>query len=332
MDPGSTPHRRLAPPENRRHLGRSRHYTPADLPERLRRWHAPRANRWELVCVDVGALDLQWLDASGVTTECLHAGDSRWIAPGMRWRVARLDPGARFQLEIHADDAAPASAPQALRAALIDEVACVQLDDDAACRRLLADLAPGERRLARGGFDFSTPLRAAMAASGQTLFWHPLEIGSATCTALIARAAQPARLLEYLGRDHAVIEAVLAGALRGDTEHGGWLRNSLSRHLAIEEDLLFPAYLRAGGNPGWVSGLCNEHEQLRQHLEQLAEPFSQRRFLLLLDGHDEKEEQIVYPDILARLAPQASALTTTIMAYPLVAADGRHAGSTTHSA
>jgi iron-sulfur cluster repair protein YtfE (RIC family) len=96
--------------------------------------------------------------------------------------------------------------------------------------------------------------------------------------------------------------------LRGDAEHEAWLRNVLTRHMRIEEQVLFPAYLDAGGNAGWVRGLCNEHRQLELHLDRLSEAESRRRFLLLLDGHDEKEEQIVYPDILAKLGDDAQGL------------------------
>ena len=260
-----------------------------------------------------GQLEVEWLGNSGVTRECLEADASRWIPPGTRWRVAHTDAQTRFQLEIHADDSTAAAAPQVLRAALLDEAEDVPLADALALERLLAALAPGAHCVARGNFDFTEPLRAAMAASADTLCWHPLDSGPQRCTALIVRSAGPVGLLEYLGRDHAVIEAALAGALRGNVERELWLRNSLARHLVIEEQLLFPAYLRTGGRVGWVRGLCNEHKQLRHHLGQLFEPLSQRRFLLLLDGHDEKEEQIVYPDILARLGDQADSLSDAVM-------------------
>lgn len=289
------------PSVQRRQLGRSRRYTNADLPERLRQWHAPRANRWEHLCVDAGPLVVEWLGAEGVASERLDRAEDRWIAPGTRWRIAKLDEQSQFRLEIFADDATAASAPLALRAALLDEAECVHVDDEAVLARLLADLRPGERRLVRASFDFGATLRAAINGSGGTLCWHPLDAGSGRATALVSRSTRPIGLTEYLGRDHAVLEAALAGALRGDAERNIWLRNVLARHLVIEEELLFPAYLKAGGNAGWVRGLCNEHKHLKSHLERLAEALSQRRFLLLLDGHDEKEEQIVYPDLSARL-------------------------------
>jgi tellurite resistance-related uncharacterized protein len=292
----------------RRQLGRSRSYTQADLPGRLLQWHAPRANRWERLCVDAGALAVQWLGVDGVTSESLLAADNRWVAPGTRWRIEHIGALARFRLEIFADDATAAGAPLALRAALLDEAECADVGDEASLERLLASLLPGARRLVRASLDLAPALRAAIVESHGTLCWHPLDAGPKRATALVSRSTQVIGLAEYLGRDHAVIEAALAGALRGDDKRATWLRNVLARHLIIEEELLFPAYLKAGGNAGWVRGLCNEHKHLKFHLEHLADAQSQRRFVLLLDGHDEKEEQIVYPDILAKLGDDAQGL------------------------
>ena len=107
-----------------------------------------------------------------------------------------------------------------------------------------------------------------------------------------------------------------------------WLRNALARHLVIEEQLLFPAYLAAGGRAGWVRGLCNEHALLRRDLERLHDAGARRRFLLLLDGHDEKEEQIVYPDIIARAVAGDDALTRAVLHLALPAASGALATAT----
>ncbi|HET8940641.1 MAG TPA: hemerythrin domain-containing protein [Rudaea sp.] len=304
------------PPVITRRLGRSRRYTPADMPARLREWHAPRANRWEHLCVTSGTLDIAQLGADGVENQRLHSGDSRWMSPGTRWRVTQMQAQTSFELEIHADDTVAAGSPQVARSAWLDQCACVELADGAALARLLVDLRAGEPRLARGRFDFNATLRDALADGKPTFFWHLLDSRDGHFSAFIARAAQPIGLLEYLGRDHAVIEATLDGALRGETKHVNWLRTALGRHLSIEEDLLFPAYLRAGGREGWVRGLCNEHTHLRRQMEALSEPLAQRKFLLLLDGHDEKEEHLVYPDILARLGAEAEALTRAAILHP----------------
>lgn len=300
-----------------RPLRRSRTYTHADLPKRLTQWHAPRANRWERLCVSAGRLETQWLDADGATSLSLQAGKTRWVAPGTRWYVSRMNPDTRFDLQIYADDTIPASAPQPLRTALFDNAERIRVDDATAFTQQVNNLAVGEIRLLQGGFDYSESLRTILADCGQRLFWHPLVRRSDGFTAFITRSAQTVELLSYLGHDHAVIEAALAGALRGDAEYVDWLHATLGRHLAIEEQLLlFPAYLKAGGREGWITGLKSEHVLLRQHLTTLSNPAFRRRFLLLLDAHDEKEEQIVYPDILSKLGADAADLTRSAMRYP----------------
>lgn len=314
VNDGNAPTKPVQP----RQLGRSRSYARADLPTRLGQWHAPRANRWERLCVLAGGLEVQWLEPGGVTCDHLRAGEGRWIGPGTRWRVAGMDETSRFELEIHADDATPINMPPMRRAAWLDDVEALRPADEAALMRLLLELAPGGQRLVRGEFDVEQALlRDVIALCGQSLFWHPLEGGSGRFAAFVARADGPIGLLEYLGRDHAVIEATMAGAMRGEAERRTWLRSSLSRHVAIEEGLLFPAYLDAGGRAGWISGLCSEHVHLRHYLDALSEPLGQRRFLLLLDGHDEKEERIVYPDMLVRLAARADELTRAAMLFPV---------------
>lgn len=302
------------PSTNMRALGPSRRYGLADMPARFRRWHAPRANRWERLCVDAGRIDVQWLDETDVEAVSIAAGQSRWIAPGVRWRVIHVASNSIFHLEIHADESDAASAPQVVRAAWLDDAPRLYAMDGTELSQRLAELSPGRHCLLRASFDAAPALRSVVIASDGRLNWHPLANDSAGTVAVLMRSAQPIDLCDYLGRDHALIEAVLAGALRGDAEHHRWLQNLLTRHLVIEEDMLFPAWLALGGRPGWERGLRNEHTRLRADLQRLDDPVSQRRFLLLLDGHDEKEEQIVYPDIVARLASRLPELTAQVWA------------------
>ncbi|MBN8727418.1 MAG: hemerythrin domain-containing protein [Xanthomonadales bacterium] len=316
----------INPPEpssQRRRLGRSRAYTGADLPKRLLAWHAPRANRWEYFAVECGALRVEWLGADGIRSESFPAGSGRWIPPGTRWRVAGLAADTRFVLEIHADEATPAAAPQALRAALLDEAPQMRVGNGRELASALETLEPGGRCLIHAEFDIAPAIADAVREHAFRLCWHPLQAGEDGWVTLVARLAAPIGLAEYLARDHAVIEAALARALRGAPEGERWLRNALGRHLVIEEELLFPPWLAAGGNPGWVRGLCNEHRHLRRAIEHLDDPVARRRFLLLLDGHDEKEEQIVYPDLVARLGNAVEGLLRQVMVEGL-RAEGWH--------
>lgn len=301
-------------PEHPRLLGRSRAYTPDTLPARLRHWHAPRINRWERLCVTTGTLAIECLGAGGVARSVLGAGEQRWLAPGTRWRVARLDADGHFEIEIHADSRGQAEAPQPVRSDLLSRARRMHVPDVAALLALARALAPGERRLvdARFGLDALPPtwLRS------HTIFWHPLRADAASFTTLVAHSGNPIDLATYLGRDHAVIEAALGEALAGDAEGGRRLRATLERHLHIEEEIVFPAYLESGGEERLVHGLMNEHRYLRQYLHELDQPVSRRKFLRLLDGHDEKEECVVYPDIIAKLDARADALLDRALTRP----------------
>lgn len=302
-------------PEQPRLLGRSRAYTLANLPERLRQWHAPRINRWERLWVTGGLLAIEYLGASGTMSVELALHENRWFAPGTRWRVVRMAPDGAFELEVHADVKGQAEAPQPLRSSLLEAADVVTAADGRALAALLQTLPVGERRLVHAGFDLSA--WSGVAAGAHTLFWHPLAAASGTFTVLVARSPKPFDLAAYLGRDHAVIEATLGGALAGDCPYAGWLRATLERHLHIEEELLFPAYLAAGGREAWVKGLKLEHVWLRQYLGELDRAGSRRKFLRLLDGHDEKEERVIYPDIAAHMGVNAAALLDAAVAWQI---------------
>jgi|GEM_PF-1907222 len=301
-----------SPPALRR-LGRSRPYDAASLPERLTRWHRPRADRWERIRVGSGTLLIEHLSAAAVTRETMHSGGTRWIGPGMRWRVADVGPGTRFELEVHAAASAGSSAAPRLRADALDEAGHVDVEDAHALARLLRGLAAGERRLVRGCFDWAKPLGDIPATEACFVSWHPLEVGDGGFTAFVARTGDPVGLADYLARDHLVLEAALAGMLRGNADHAAWLHAALERHIRIEESLVFPAYVECGGREAWVRGLHAEHTYIRQYLGLIPDPGAMRKFARLLDSHDEKEEGIVYPDIIVHLGGRADSLARAAM-------------------
>lgn len=304
-----------AAPEQPRLLGRSRAYTTANLPERLRHWHAPRINRWERLWVTAGSLVIEYLRASGTTSAGLRMQENRWFAPGTRWRVVHMARDSSFELEVHADVKGQAEAPQLLRTDLLEEATAIPVADAGALGALLDALPVGERRVVHAGFDLAG--WPGLASAAHTLFWHPLAATPGGFTVLVARSGEPFDLAAYLGRDHAVIEAALGGALAGDGTYDAWLRATLERHLRIEEELVFPAYLATGGRDAWVTGLRKEHVFLRQYLGELDRPPGRHRFLRLLDGHDEKEERVIYPDVLAHVGARAAGLLDAAMAMPV---------------
>ncbi len=313
--PASLPDVYPEPSPRRRTLGHVQVHGPGDLHPRMHHWHAPRANRWEELRVTRGPVTLCLLRPDDRRHEVLQTGESRWIAPGTRWKIGAIDAQASFELEIIADESSEAADPQVLRARVLDEASVARLDDAADLSRLLETLAPGCRCLIHAPLELVAPLLATIASCDARLCWHPLDADATHFTALLARSAAAIDLLDYLGRDHAVIEAALAGALRGDALRHRWLCNALARHLQIEEGLLFPTWLELGGNTRRVEELRREHRDLRQHIDRLAEPVSRRRFLLYLDGHDEKEEQLIYPDLARRLGTDAAAFTRRVVAH-----------------
>ena len=305
------------PPPDLRRLGCSREYGPASLPDRLTRWHRPRADRWERIYVGAGRLTIAHLGAAAVAKETLGAGGTRWVGPGMRWRVVHAAPDTCFELEVHAAAPAAASAPPRLQADTLAEAEPVEVEDARALGRLLRGLAAGDRRLVHGRFDWVGPLQQIPAAETCNLSWHPLEAGDGGFTAFVACTGHPVGLADYLGRDHLVIEAALAGMLRGEAGYSAWLRTSLERHIRIEESLVFPAYVAGGGREAWVRGLNSEHTHIRQYLAALPESDARRKFVRLLDSHDDKEERVVYPDIMAHLGARADSLVRAAMLFPL---------------
>lgn len=297
-----------------RPLGRGRSFTAAELPARFAHWHAARANRWERLVLDSGHLVTAWLEEAGTTRLELGAGQTHWIAPGRRWRILAWSEDVVFSVQMHADDSVQADAPQVERARLLDDTPLAEPTNESELEILLTRLGAGERRLLRTAFDPTDAVRAAMAVAQGRLSWHPLGTHAGQYAALLVCTAEPVDLLDYLGRDHAVIEATLPAALSGDAEREHWLRTLLARHLRIEEERLFPAYLAASGDPALIDALRREHDLLRGHLANIADPASHRGLLLVLEAHDEKEEQIVYPLVAGQLQSNAESFLRGLVA------------------
>ncbi|MGA7745084.1 MAG: hemerythrin domain-containing protein [Polyangia bacterium] len=130
----------------------------------------------------------------------------------------------------------------------------------------------------------------------------------------LRRPGQQLTLAEHLRADHARIDGLLneiqhslrIGALAEADWHLAKLIEALSRHMAAEEELLFPAMQRMSEAVARaVPGMVAEHAELRALLPELAAAFARQDVLaseaLLpqvrrsLTRHHEDEEHLVYP-------------------------------------
>jgi iron-sulfur cluster repair protein YtfE (RIC family) len=82
-------------------------------------------------------------------------------------------------------------------------------------------------------------------------------------------------------------------------------RAGMEHHFRMEEELLFPALLAAGGPAGPVQVMNMEHAQMNSLLDNMAAVLAARdaagysglseTLLIVLQQHNLKEEQILYP-------------------------------------
>jgi iron-sulfur cluster repair protein YtfE (RIC family) len=95
-------------------------------------------------------------------------------------------------------------------------------------------------------------------------------------------------------------------------------RADLARHFRMEEDELFPMLVSAGGPAGPVQVMRMEHAQMNTLIEQLADALTHQdaqgygglseTLLIVMQQHNFKEEQMLYPIADHFLASQREAL------------------------
>lgn len=121
-------------------------------------------------------------------------------------------------------------------------------------------------------------------------------------------------ILEFLGGDHHACDNVFASAedavARKDWDSArslfGEFQTAMACHLAMEEDVLFPAFeSRTGMSGGPTEVMRMEHAQMRDLLQAMADAVAagnQNRYLglsetlnMLMQQHNLKEENMLYP-------------------------------------
>ncbi len=121
-------------------------------------------------------------------------------------------------------------------------------------------------------------------------------------------------ILEFLGSDHHACDDAFASSeeavARKDWDSARSLferfQAAMARHLAIEEDVLFPAFeSRTGTTSGPTEVMRMEHAQMRDLLQEMARAVAagnQSGYLglsetlnMLMQQHNLKEENMLYP-------------------------------------
>jgi len=95
-------------------------------------------------------------------------------------------------------------------------------------------------------------------------------------------------------------------------------RTDISMHIRMEKTVLFPALVASGGPAGPVEMMCMEHDQMQALIEQMAVALANHdaqgyaglseTLLILMQQHNLKEEQILYPIADQFLATQREEL------------------------
>lgn len=113
-------------------------------------------------------------------------------------------------------------------------------------------------------------------------------------------------------------EAALAGDWGEAQSTFDIFHDDMARHFLMEEKELFPAIVEAGGPAGPVQVMLMEHEQMNDLLAQLAEALAahdaqryaglSETLLIVMQQHNLKEEQILYPIADRVLANRSAAV------------------------
>ncbi len=131
----------------------------------------------------------------------------------------------------------------------------------------------------------------------------------------------------YLSEDHHRCDELFAAA-EAMAEKGDWdgaeaahqqFLASMRRHFAMEEEVLFPAFEAATGSTmGPTAVMRHEHEQMRQLFSEMDQALETQQvddylgatetLLVLMQQHNAKEEQILYPASDRMLDKQQEAL------------------------
>ena len=125
----------------------------------------------------------------------------------------------------------------------------------------------------------------------------------------------------------AVAEAAMEAAQwpQAEEAHNAFIA-AMEQHLQAEEHVLFPTFEELSGmTMGPTSVMRHEHEQMRQLFNQMTQALQAKRsddylgasetLLIMMQQHNAKEEQILYPMLDQVLGGQADSLMGQLDGY-----------------
>jgi iron-sulfur cluster repair protein YtfE (RIC family) len=142
-------------------------------------------------------------------------------------------------------------------------------------------------------------------------------------------------ITQFMSEDHQRCDNLYAGA-EAEVAADKWdmatrtfagFRAAMARHFAMEEEVLFPAFeTRTGNAAGPTQVMRMEHEQMRSLLDGMRAALDARNadaflgdgetLLVLMQQHNLKEEQILYPMTDRVLEGEREALLERLAAMP----------------
>lgn len=145
----------------------------------------------------------------------------------------------------------------------------------------------------------------------------------------------------YMSGDHKQCDELFVVAERGVAD-GRWadadaayalFQQAMEQHFAMEEEVLFPAFeTAAGSSMGPTQVMRVEHRQMRELLQQMQQAAAARQvdeflgasetLLILMQQHNMKEEQILYPMSERTLAAGGDAVLERMQALRTTHASG----------
>jgi hemerythrin-like domain-containing protein len=142
-------------------------------------------------------------------------------------------------------------------------------------------------------------------------------------------------LKEFFTLDHrrcdemwAEVEAAAqAGDVEAEKENWRTFQDAMLRHLRMEEEVMFPAFEQASGmtDSGPTFVMRSEHEQMRGLIEQMRAAVDGDDYdelvdlgdtlLMLIQQHNQKEEQMLYPMAELALAADWAKIRERLIEY-----------------